>query len=128
MRTLQESGGGEGMQSSWVYTSIGVGLLVLVGWLDYLTGPEVSVSVFYCLPLAFVGWYTNRKVAIGLAFVAAAIWFVVDHFLDEHVYATWMIQYWNAFIRLMVFMIIAMAFWYIQTQLEREQHLNCELS
>src|SRR5262245_16281509 len=55
---------GEVMQASQVYTSIGLGLLGLVGWLDYLTGPEVSFSVFYCLSVAFVGWYSNRKVAI----------------------------------------------------------------
>lgn len=116
------------MHAPLVYTSIGLGLLVLVGWLDYLTGPEVSFFVFYFLPLAFVGGYTTRKVAIGLSGAAAVIWFVVDHFLDEHVYAWWMAQYWNALVRLMAFLIVALAFWYIQIQLEREQHLNRDLS
>jgi hypothetical protein len=108
--------------------SIGLGLLVLIGWLDYLTGPEVSFFVFYFLPLAFVGWYTTRKVAVGLSCVAAAIWFVVDHFLDERIYTLWLVQYWNALVRLMAFLIVALAFWYIQTQLERAQHLNLALA
>ena len=61
------------MKSQLVYTSIGLGFLLLVGWLDYLTGPEVSFFVFYFLPLAFVGWYTNKKVAVLLSFAAATI-------------------------------------------------------
>jgi hypothetical protein len=116
------------MPSPQMSTAIGLGLLGLVGWLDYRTGPEVSFSVFYCLPLAFVGWYTNKKVALGLSCVAAALWFGVDHFLDERVYTMWMIQYWNALVRLMTFLVVAMAFWYIQTQLERARHLNHELA
>jgi len=69
------------MLSQLGYIAIGLGLLLFVGWLDYITGPEVSLLVFYFLPLAFVGWYTKRKVAILLSFAAAAIWFFVDHFL-----------------------------------------------
>jgi hypothetical protein len=116
------------MKSPLVYTSIGLGLLLVVGCLDYLTGPEVSFFVFYFLPLAFVGWYTNRKVALLLSCAAAAIWFVVDHFLDERLYSIWMIQYWNTLVRLMAFVLIAMAFWYMQAQLERAHALNRDLS
>jgi len=116
------------MLSQLGYIAIGLGLLLFVGWLDYITGPEVSLLVFYFLPLAFVGWYTKRKVAILLSFAAAAIWFFVDHFIDAHVYALWMVEYWNALVRFMTFMIVAMIFWYMQSQLEREQHLNCDLA
>jgi len=98
------------MLSQLGYISIGLGLLLCIGWLDYLTGPEVSLLVVYFLPLAFVGWYTKRKVAILLSFAAAAIWFFVDHFLDEHVYTLWMVGYWNVLVRFMAFMIVADVF------------------
>ena len=38
------------MLSQLGYIAIGVGLLLFVGWLDYITGPEVSLLVFYFLP------------------------------------------------------------------------------
>jgi hypothetical protein len=54
--------------------------------------------------------------------------FFVDHFLDEHVYMLWIVQYWNVTARLLAFMSIALTFWYMQTQLEREQALNRDVA
>ena len=37
-----------------VTVTLGVNLVLLTGFLDYLTGPELSLAVFYLLPILLV--------------------------------------------------------------------------
>ncbi len=34
-------------------------LVVLLGIVDYLTGPELSFSIFYLLPLFLIAWFND---------------------------------------------------------------------
>jgi hypothetical protein len=109
--------------------SLGIGalLVLLIYWVDYLTGPELRFFVFYFLPIAFVSWYTHQQVAVCFTVMAAAAWLAVDY-LEGAVYSHWFIRYWNAAIRLIAFLIIALAVAYIKRKLAREQQLNQQLS
>lgn len=51
---------GVGSNSLWI--SAGISLVVLIGYVDFLTGYEASFSVFYVLPIATVSWFTNKRV------------------------------------------------------------------
>ena len=42
-------------------------LLLLVGWVDYLTGYELGFFVFYTVPIGLAAWYLGRWPGIGLA-------------------------------------------------------------
>jgi hypothetical protein len=115
------------MKSSGWYLGMGALLLLLTYWLDYLSGPELHFFVFHFLPIAFVSWYTNRQVAVFFTVTAAGTWLVLNY-LEGVVYSHWFIRYWNAGMRLMVFLIIALAVGYIKRQLAQEQQLNRQLS
>jgi hypothetical protein len=115
------------MKAFMAYIGIGVLLLLLVDGVDYLSGREVSFFVFYFLPIAFVSWHTNRKFAIFFAVVVTGNWLVIDY-LEGASYSHWLIRYWNAGVRLVAFLTIALAFAFIKQQLRQEQHLNQELS
>src|SRR5580698_3485192 len=46
-----------------------VGILLLtffIGYLDYATGPRVSMSAFYFLPLALSAWFLDTKSTLGV--------------------------------------------------------------
>lgn len=81
-------------------------LLVLVGIGDYLTGAEISFSVFYLLPISLVAWFTDKWMGILFSTIAAIIWFFSDT-LTGHLYSHFLIPYWNAFVRLCIFVIIS---------------------
>jgi hypothetical protein len=115
------------MKAFMAYIGIGVLLLLLVDGVDYLTDREVSFFVFYFLPIAFVSWHTNRKVATFFAIVVTGNWLVINY-LEGTSYSHWFIPYWNAGVRLVAFLIIALAFAFIKQQLRQEQQLNQELS
>jgi hypothetical protein len=53
-------------------------LVISVGWVDYLTGFEVSVSLLYLIPIAFGTWVAGRSVGIMTALASAVVWLGAD--------------------------------------------------
>jgi len=76
-----------------------------MGGLDYLTGYEMSFSIFYLIPIAFLVWNTNKKYGIYLALFASIVWFMVDR-LSARQDSQDIIIFWNAFVRFCFFMIV----------------------
>lgn len=70
-------------------------LLLLIGFLDYITGEEISVSVFYLVPVSLATWRTGRRSGILFCIFSAIMWFYVD-IISGHVYSHIAIPYWNA--------------------------------
>lgn len=84
-----------------------VGAVALITALDYVTGWEISFSIFYLGPVAFAAWRGGRDAGIALAVVAGLAWSVAD--VLSHAYAHALIPYWNAAVRLAVFTIVAVS-------------------
>jgi diguanylate cyclase (GGDEF)-like protein len=53
-------------------------LLTGIGLIDHVTGSEVSVSLFYLVPIGIAAWYLNRPGGTLIAIVGAALWFFVN--------------------------------------------------
>ncbi len=81
---------------------IGLGLVVAIGGLDYVTGPHVALSIFYLLPVMLVAWGTEST-GYGAAVVAAT--FLAAVISDYH-YSSPAVALWNAVVRLAVFGIV----------------------
>jgi signal transduction histidine kinase len=91
-------------QPRLVIVAAGLSSIVLLGLLDYLTGPEVSLSVFYLLPISVVTWFTDRRSGIVVATIGAAMWLVAD-LKSGAAYSNPLIPYWNAGVRCAFFLI-----------------------
>ena len=50
-----------------------LGLLLCIGWLDYLTTYEVTLLTFYWIPIALGTWYLGARAGFGLAVASVAI-------------------------------------------------------
>jgi diguanylate cyclase (GGDEF)-like protein len=74
-----------------------------IGWIDYVTGPDVALSLLYLVPVAFAGWYGGVTVAIFLGAAAGVAAMLANLPLDgsETVVA---ISMWNAFTRCVIYM------------------------
>jgi signal transduction histidine kinase len=81
------------------------GLLGLVGFADYVTGYELTLLVFYFLPILFA----LRYVGLGFAFVVAVMSALVCLFTDIAAgkrYSDFLIPVWNTSIRLSIFVLV----------------------
>lgn len=89
-----------------VTLAVGLTLISGVGLLDYLTGYEISFSVFYLIPTAFLAWRGGRKAGMFGALAAASVWHAVEN-ASGHPYSQAWIMYWNTLVRLFFFVTTA---------------------
>ena len=47
--------------------------VLAIGYLDYLTGPTISMTLFYLAPVVVAGWRLGQHRAIGVALLAGAV-------------------------------------------------------
>jgi two-component system NtrC family sensor kinase len=109
-RTSQATGGLGFIRavSSWPKPVI-VGLLLLlvvaVGWVDYLTGVELSVSLLYLIPITLGTWITGRSMGNYVAFASVGVWFSAD-LLAGHNYGHWFLPVWNTVTLAISFLVV----------------------
>jgi diguanylate cyclase (GGDEF)-like protein len=81
-------------------------LVVLLGLFDYLNGPDISLLIFYAVPVFVAAWYAGRGAGVAACAASGVSWFLVAHATSEH-YASPVIAYWNAFVRVSFIFILA---------------------
>lgn len=82
-------------------------IILILGVIDFATGYEYSFSVFYLIPVAIAAWYdANRKVIVTTVLGSAITWLLAD-INAGHPYSNTIIPFWNAFVRLSLFCIVA---------------------
>ncbi len=96
--------------------------VVLIGAIDYLTGYEVSMSLFYLAPVAIGAWYGGRAPGIATACLASVTWFIADMSGGDH-YSHSAIPFWNALVRLGVFLVTALLLTALRASLLNQRHL-----
>jgi signal transduction histidine kinase len=85
---------------------VGVLLVALTFTVDVLTGPFLSPSLFYVVPVALVTWRLGRRPGIGVAALGAAAWLVADLMGGQYP-AESLVPYWNLAVRFGVLSIVA---------------------
>jgi signal transduction histidine kinase len=85
---------------------LGMVLIGLIGVLDYITGPYASTSLFYLIPVILVAHYGGLRGGVLAAFSATSAWLAAD-LLSPAFHGSRFIPYWNAFMRLGVFLVTA---------------------
>ncbi|HST50809.1 MAG TPA: GGDEF domain-containing protein [Pyrinomonadaceae bacterium] len=97
-------------------------LVVLLGVADYLNGPDISLLVFYAVPVLVAAWYAGRRAGLltcaasGVAYLAVA-YATTGHFSHP------LIAYWNAAVRLGSILILVQLVASFKRSFEREREL-----
>ncbi len=102
--------------------TIAIAMMALVAALDVETGTELSVSIFYLLPVGISAWFTRGSLAGGVAVASAALWLAADR-LAGVAYAHPLIPLWNALVRLGFFLIVGSLLLALRRALRRQQEL-----
>jgi diguanylate cyclase (GGDEF)-like protein len=80
-------------------------LTLIIGTLDWLTGPEYASSIFYLLPIAAASWYVHLRAGVAMAVLGAGIWVLADILANAH-YSSAFVPVWNTAVRLGFFLIV----------------------
>ena len=77
----------------------------MVGWVDYLTGFDVSVSFLYLIPIALGTWLAGRPIGNTVALAGAVAWLAADY-LAGHIYGHWFIPLWDTLMLAGLFLVV----------------------
>ncbi|MEO0828816.1 MAG: GGDEF domain-containing protein, partial [Cyanobacteria bacterium J06642_9] len=53
-------------------------LVVLVGMVDYILTPDLSLALFYLLPISLAAWFINGRMGAVLSLVSTLAWMLSD--------------------------------------------------
>lgn len=84
---------------------IGLLLVVSIGSLRYLTGPELAFSLFYLFPICLVTWFAGRNFGIATSLAGALSWLFADVLMQDS-FSHFLIPFINETLRLIVFLFI----------------------
>jgi signal transduction histidine kinase len=87
--------------------AIGIIFTLLMGLLDYITGVELSLAIFYLIPILFVGWYGNKYQVLFISLLSTLLWLQADMVSIER-YSNHVIPFWNALVRLGFFIMVVL--------------------
>jgi K+-sensing histidine kinase KdpD len=81
-------------------------ILTLLGYIDYATGFEINLTLFYFIPVIIGTKRLGLLAGILLSVVSATIWSVADHYAGQ-IYSNQLIAVWNTVTRLAAFLTVA---------------------
>lgn len=111
------------------FAALIVSILIIsgIGAIDYITGPELSISIFYLIPISFLA--SKEKVSmkmIGLiSLFASATWFSIEFSSQAYSYVFFPI--WNGFVRLSIFLLVGYLVYNYRLKANRLKETNIEL-
>jgi signal transduction histidine kinase len=102
--------------------------IAIIGLVDYLTGSEISFSIFYLIPILLVALYTktNKSLILLNTLFASVSWFLAEYYGRE--YSNNLIPVWNAFVRFSIFAIVGLLMLNLKEKYNKITELNTELT
>ena len=85
-----------------------VGMATLfTGYVDYVTGPHVSISAFYLLPLGLAAWNLGLVAALTVAFASVALWATGNTINGDVDFLNPVLGLWNGGVQLASYAVVA---------------------
>ncbi|MBE2285355.1 MAG: sensor histidine kinase [Prosthecobacter sp.] len=70
----------------WMALIVPVVVTMVMGWLDKLTGWEISLFIFYAVPIACSVWWSGPAAGILVSVLSGAVWYLAN--IESHPYET----------------------------------------
>lgn len=79
-------------------------MIAVLGFLDYISGYEMSFSIFYLVPISYAAFFAGAGTGVFISMVSAATWLAAD-LSYGHQYSNVAIPVWNMITRLGYFIL-----------------------
>lgn len=102
--------------------SIAIGIVFILGILDFLTGFELSFSFFYLIPVTMIAWTCGRNPGLTFSVLSATVW-LISNLLSGVEFPNSFIGVWNTLIRFGFFSVVTILLTELHHTLEEERLL-----
>ncbi|MCM8813898.1 MAG: GGDEF domain-containing protein [Candidatus Omnitrophica bacterium] len=96
--------------------------VTVIGLSDYFSGTELSLSIFYLMPISACAWFVSAGAALITALVCETIEFFVN-VKGNGDYSYYVIPVWNAVMRFLMYVSLAASLNALKKQLWKEKSL-----
>jgi diguanylate cyclase (GGDEF)-like protein len=103
--------------------SVGSVIVLLVGILSHIAGPQLSLTIFYMIPIALVTWFTGRSIGFIFSILSALAWLIAD-LTSGATYSYSDIPYWNGVSRLGSLFILTFILSTLKNTLKQEKEYS----
>jgi diguanylate cyclase (GGDEF)-like protein len=111
----------ETLKRGWLL-AIAVGVAFILGFIDYITGFELSFSFFYLLPVTMVAWTAGKRAGLVFSVLCASIWFT-SNLLSGETFSHQFIGFWNTLLRFGFYAVVTTLLVELHHALEEERAL-----
>ncbi len=105
-----------------VLISVGSVMVLLVGILNHMAGPEISTTIFYLIPIVLVTWFTRRSIGFIFSILSALTWLIAD-LTSGTTHLNSDIPYWNGVARLGSFFILTFILSTLKNTLSKKRNI-----
>ncbi len=103
--------------------AIGLLLTVLLGTIDYRTGYEFRMELFYLVPISYVTWFCGGRYGI-LFSILSVITIVYSDVMAGKKYTQFAVEFWNGATYLLFYLIVTVLLKLRKTVQQRESLLD----
>jgi hypothetical protein len=80
-------------------------LNLIMGVLDYLTGYDIKMEVFYIMPIGIISWFISRSAGLSMAVISATTTMYANIFAGQ-VIVNLPIYFWNILVNFGFFLVV----------------------
>jgi PAS domain S-box-containing protein len=95
-----------------------VALMFVVAGINYATGPDLSLSILYLLPIAAGTWAGGRVTGVAFSVLAAVLWMTTDT-LNGHRFSNPLYFHWEWMVRLATHLVFVVVLDHLKSALGR---------
>lgn len=102
-------------------------MITIIGIADYVSEPDISFSIFYIIPTAWLALckLTTKKIILVNTMFASVVWFIAEYLTRD--YANGFYPVWNAVVRFLIFLIIGLLIHNLKEKQEKMDKMNVHL-
>lgn len=111
----------EKIRKGWLIT-IAVGVVFILGVIDFVTGFELSFSFFYLIPVTMIAWAVGRNTGLTFSVLSSSTW-LISNILSGQIITSFFIGVWNTLIRFGFYAVVTILISELRHALEEERLL-----
>jgi K+-sensing histidine kinase KdpD len=112
--------------SQWTWRLLGILATLSVALLDYVTGAEPNVTLFYLAPLALASWRLSKGEAILASAITSLASVVVNYVILRPSEGLW-IPFWNSIVLFGIFLLVVLTLSSLRKSFLEQRRLISEL-
>jgi phosphoserine phosphatase RsbU/P len=94
--------------------------VIILGFLDYISGTYISFYIFYAFPVLFVTWFAGKKYGFIICFFCFLAWYI-DTFYNRGLDLSFMILFWNIIVELSFFTLVIFSVSALRNAIEKQE-------